>query len=61
MRAILRTVLDAWLKSDREGAHKSDRAPLRLDWAEEVLAPETLELLSWAGATLLRAGLEEPG
>ena len=98
MRAIYRTMLDAWLKSNRDGARQSHRVPLRLQWVEEVLAPvtdldeasrrrlaaaltlvlgiepitvlkdvnglddeETLEVLSWAAAALLRAGLEEAG
>jgi AcrR family transcriptional regulator len=39
MRAIYRTMLDAWLKSNQDGTHKSHRVPLRLDWVEEVLAP----------------------
>jgi AcrR family transcriptional regulator len=41
MRAIYRTMLDAWLKSNRDGAQKSHRVPLRLQWVEEVLAPVT--------------------
>jgi AcrR family transcriptional regulator len=39
MRAIYRTMLDAWLKSNQDGTHKSHRVPLRRDWVEEVLAP----------------------
>jgi AcrR family transcriptional regulator len=39
MRAIYRTMLDAWLKSDRDGARESQRVPLRLNWVEEALAP----------------------
>jgi AcrR family transcriptional regulator len=39
MRAIYRTMLDAWLKSDRDGARDSQRVPLRLNWVEEALAP----------------------
>lgn len=39
MRAIFRTMLDAWLKSDQGGARESQRVPLRLNWVEEVLAP----------------------
>ncbi|MGH2940732.1 MAG: TetR/AcrR family transcriptional regulator [Solirubrobacterales bacterium] len=39
MRAIYRTMLDAWLRSDRDGARESHRVPLRLDWVEEALAP----------------------
>jgi AcrR family transcriptional regulator len=41
MRAIYRTMLDAWLKSNRDGTQKSHRVPLRLQWVEEVLAPVT--------------------
>jgi AcrR family transcriptional regulator len=39
MRAIYRTMLDAWLKSDKEGTRKSHRVPLRLQWVEDALAP----------------------
>jgi hypothetical protein len=39
MRAIYRTMLDAWLKADRDGARESQRVPLRLNWVEEALAP----------------------
>jgi AcrR family transcriptional regulator len=39
MRAIYRTMLDAWLKSDQGGAGESHRVPLRLIWVEDVLAP----------------------
>jgi AcrR family transcriptional regulator len=39
MRAIYRTMLDAWLKSEQDGARESHRVPLRLNWVEEVLAP----------------------
>jgi AcrR family transcriptional regulator len=95
MRAMYRTMLDAWLKSHHDGTDKSHRLPLRLDWVEEVLAPadldeksrrrlaaaltlvlgiepisvlkdvcglddeETLDVLSWAGGALLRAGMEQ--
>ncbi len=39
MRAIHRTMLDAWLKSEKDGSRKSHRVPLRLEWVEAVLAP----------------------
>src|SRR5882757_4475907 len=39
MRAIYRTMLDAWLKSDQDGTRESHRVPLRLNWVEEALAP----------------------
>jgi AcrR family transcriptional regulator len=42
MRAILRTILDAWLKSGNGGPGQSFvRVPTRLRWIEEVLAPAT--------------------
>jgi AcrR family transcriptional regulator len=42
MRALLRTILDAWLKSGKDGAQGShSRVPIRLGWVEEVLAPAT--------------------
>jgi AcrR family transcriptional regulator len=40
MRAIYRTMLDAWLKSDQEGGAKTHaRVPMRLGWVEGVLEP----------------------
>jgi AcrR family transcriptional regulator len=39
MRAIYRTMLDAWLRSEKDGVRRSHRVPLRLDWVEEALAP----------------------
>lgn len=96
MRATLRTILDAWLKSRDGGEDESFvRVPTRLRWIEAALAPadldedgrrrlgaalaltmgleplivlkdvcglddeEALEVLSWAAAALLRAGLDE--
>jgi AcrR family transcriptional regulator len=40
MRAIHRTMLDAWLKSNQEGGAKTHvRVPTRLGWVEGVLGP----------------------
>jgi len=61
MRAIYRTMLDAWLRSHQDGTHRSGRVPLRLDWVEDVLAPADLDQKSrrrLAAALTLVLGIE---